>query len=890
MNKIDFEKILVSNDIFEREKHFLIKDYSDLQSVIKALTEEEKIKFCYLYKKRTHQILYDSQETISIKKMKYNLKSYFYLSSIIEDNINIINYSYDFDLINEINSNNKNETSPLRILINSKIILLLINNFLQDDNEYEYNLEFVNEIKKENEVKITNNIAILHEFYLNEINLNKFENTNIVSLYIDIIDSLFLKNKFENYKYIDNIISQLDLDKISITKPMFDKLSEILNSNEPYLNFYKIKKIEDLFNKKIINFYFILFKYIFKKEILIYEFLWLLEVRKIIIIAIKNEEQKLFFTNLNDDDLIEKKEYILKFFTDSLYYYKKYRNVIKSKLSNILNYYQNFYYETKTDDIKSIQNIINTDNGNYEKYFNELDMALINKMNDRYEIIKLINNSKYKDQKNESNLQESTKTWEKIEKLINEKKIDQIESDYKKILANYFKEEKNKKIMLKIFNFDIYYLFLYNISNEEFQIIYYLFNKEDKYKDKDVIIQKKESKLEIIKQINYWKEIRNNIIQKKIKKIKNFIIDKLIIYFKDEKNNEILSKIFTPESIIFLKNYKDRKADKEKLNEILQYYRQYFPESKKDDINKIEQIKNNIFENIKYENYENYLQDYEDAKQMNIKAPIINYLIDPKNEGKKIEEEKIKKQMLQWNNLEKMLKDKKMKNIKKNYKKFIKDYFENKKNTEILLKIFNKEDIDYIIKNISEPLKDNIPSKFNKKNNNYINENMYISNNTDNNNGLKITQTNININKYELYDTLKNNLSTLKQTEDANKTKEIIQTEKTIEDNPNIVEKGDDIIKNDIKNKEIDNFIKQEMNIIKNILKKLIIKFNVYKKEGKNCIELNKIKYGKRLLKLNNYKWNKIFEKYKKYNISYEKEKQGQILNNFKKYIDFLTE
>ena len=45
MSKLEFEKILLSNDIFEREKHFLIEEYSDLESLFYSLPTDKILKF-----------------------------------------------------------------------------------------------------------------------------------------------------------------------------------------------------------------------------------------------------------------------------------------------------------------------------------------------------------------------------------------------------------------------------------------------------------------------------------------------------------------------------------------------------------------------------------------------------------------------------------------------------------------------------------------------------------------------------------------------------------------------------------------------------------------------------------------------------------------------------
>ena len=92
-------------------------------------------------------------------------------------------------------------------------------------------------------------------------------------------------------------------------------------------------------------------------------------------------------------------------------------------------------------------------------------------------------------------------------------------------------------------------------------------------------------------------EINENI---KVEYITKFLLDCFDYYFNKIKN--------IPE------------IDLIKLKEVLKYYKDYLFESKKNDINNIDNIiNNNIF------NYEDYLKDYDKAKEMNIKSPIIIY-------------------------------------------------------------------------------------------------------------------------------------------------------------------------------------------------------------------------------------------------------------------------
>ena len=125
----------------------------------------------------------------------------------------------------------------------------------------------------------------------NELDLNWNKkyiiNKSIDKLYKDIIEKLLLNNKLEEYDYIYNIINQLELESINITNKIFNAINDLLNRNENIKNRYLITKEEDLFNIKIINFYYILFKYILKDSIFIYQINFLLKIKKSILKLIR---------------------------------------------------------------------------------------------------------------------------------------------------------------------------------------------------------------------------------------------------------------------------------------------------------------------------------------------------------------------------------------------------------------------------------------------------------------------------------------------------------------------------------------------------------------------------------------------------------------------------
>ena len=80
------------------------------------------------------------------------------------------------------------------------------------------------------------------------------------------------------------------------------------------------------------------------------------------------------------------------------------------------------------------------------------------------------------------------------------------------------------------------------------------------------------------------------------------------------------------------------------LNEVLKYYEECFFETKIEDIKIIKDIIKN--KKVDYEKYEKYLEDYDKAKKINERFPIINYIYNLEYKGNLRTEEKFQKAML----------------------------------------------------------------------------------------------------------------------------------------------------------------------------------------------------------------------------------------------------
>ena len=260
-----------------------------------------------------------------------------------------------------------------------------------------------------------------------------------------------------------------------------------------------------------------------------------------------------------------------------------------NKLNIILEYYNNYYSESKTKEINEIKDIIKNNKNNYEQYIKDFDFEKAKNMNLRYPLIKLIfDNSKDKV------IDNAIKTWNFYEDMIKKNRFKKMPITYKNILIGYFNEENNKERLIEIFGNDTY------------------------------------------------KNFKNtNINSKEKKKLKEDIINNLII--------------------------------------VLKYYKNYLFESKKEEIIFLEKA---IQKGEEFE-YKKYLENLEENKIMNDKYPLIEFIYNWNNKGKTKTEEEIKNTLKSYNTAEKAIKDKRTNKLKNYLKEPLKEFFNNKDNHQI---------------------------------------------------------------------------------------------------------------------------------------------------------------------------------------------------------------
>ena len=200
-------------------------------------------------------------------------------------------------------------------VIESKIIFDLIINFkgLEENNKFLYNY-YLYKIEKES-IEIFESKS--QELKLN-YTLQDLYNKKIDQIYADIIKSLIEKDKNNNFRNIEDILIELDLENIDITQAMIQYFSNLLNKYDVNLDKYIIKSFDDFSNADKINFYYILLKYLFKKSYLIYQIPFLLKTRNLLL-KLKNNYL------LRNSSLIfdDKSKYVLETILDSRYYSEK---------------------------------------------------------------------------------------------------------------------------------------------------------------------------------------------------------------------------------------------------------------------------------------------------------------------------------------------------------------------------------------------------------------------------------------------------------------------------------------------------------------------------------------------------------------------------------------
>ena len=361
INKYELLKFInkdIGSLIEEVEPTFkLINNFSEINILLNK--NPDKFKLIYFHKKKIKNILYECEEEIILDsdKKENTLDKIFYLSLLVTENKEIVNYNYSIDFIKQLNKTNENNDLKLSEIIFSKIILDLIEYFTGFEDNNGGMESSINAIKFKNIDIINKNNNILKEFGLDD---KDFIKKSIDEIYCDIIKILLHGTK--DYKNIYNIINQLNLEKIDITNFIFKEISKILSNDKNIID-KKIININDLFNVDKIEFYYILLKYILKNLCYIYQIPFLVETRAFILKNIK------FIKIDNNNKDKEKLEYLIDKLIGSKYYSENFRILQNDHINDGKS--QNNKNDKLKEDQKmdeNCQKVSNYSNGNHLIY------------------------------------------------------------------------------------------------------------------------------------------------------------------------------------------------------------------------------------------------------------------------------------------------------------------------------------------------------------------------------------------------------------------------------------------------------------------------------------------------------------------------------------------
>ena len=390
-------------------------------------------------------------------------------------------------------------------------------------------------------------------------------------------------------------------------------------------------------------------------------------------------------------------------------------------------YITNYVYE-----FNYIENINNL----RKKCNNELNAFILSLI-----IIELIYNYRnaedYYDNKYEKQLEILEKENETIKnsyKIKNEYNLNQndiksnnIEDIYIQIIISLIKEDKLKDYEFSSNIFNQLDLQSINITEKIYEKLLTVFNSKNNYIQKYII-----SKFEDLydeQKINFYfiilKYIFKNTIyiyniplllntRNTIIKLLKSDIDKFSEFNTNnphlkKKIDFVLKKLF--ESDYYYNKYLNSKFTK--IKQILKYYKTFCIKSKKQEIILLEKSINNLDEEIQYEKY---YKDLEKAQRLNVRSPLINYILE-KDELDNNDEDDINECIMKWDELEKAIKYKKIKKMKSGYKEMLKNYFNNNDNKKILLNIFNEDEYNYFINEVNVNVYPKIYNKIFDENN-----------------------------------------------------------------------------------------------------------------------------------------------------------------------------
>ena len=489
----------------------LINNKDNITSILKG-RDLNVLEYLYLNRHKIHQILYDSDSTITInEEMLKEYTDYYYLYCLIKYQSVLINFKYNFQIVQDAYDKQIISKGIIKRIIMSKIVITIIDNFLEEEEDNEI-IDKCTNIKTKCIEYINNNKQELNK-YQKDLDLDNLEKSDVFieDIYSDIIYTLIINNKLNQS---EEILNELEIKKIRLNKSIFDSINNAFS--EENINNYEISEYNDFFNQDKINFYFILFGYILKCSDYIIYIPFLSKIKEKILQKVKENLDDLYnyfeFNRKKNDNSITKLKQVLNYFIELNYYLEKAKaekkqnakpSQIESNNSSMANsqmsYNQSEYSSSMYNSSKygfENSSFKNRNNNNLNSYSNyEISEKSISELK-KDKAFNILSDSnfvvmlEYKQGRNKANIEykkisykdESNKicelTLEELKNIVSEDSelnskfgqfiilLDKIESE----LISQYKRNKKTEINLhfKMENYNNYYInVLYNINDDD---------------------------------------------------------------------------------------------------------------------------------------------------------------------------------------------------------------------------------------------------------------------------------------------------------------------------------------------------------------------------------------------------------------------------------------
>ena len=489
----------------------LINNKDNITSILKG-RDLNVLEYLYLNRHKIHQILYDSDSTITInEEMLKEYTDYYYLYCLIKYQSVLINFKYNFQIVQDAYDKQIISKGIIKRIIMSKIVITIIDNFLEEEEDNEI-IDKCTNIKTKCIEYINNNKQELNK-YQKDLDLDNLEKSDVFieDIYSDIIYYLIINNKLNQS---EEILNELEIKKIRLNKSIFDSINNAFS--EENINNYEISEYNDIFKQDKINFYFILFGYILKCSDYIIYIPFLSKIKEKILQKVKENLEDLYnyfeFNRKKNDNSITKLKQVLNYFIEFNYYLEKAKaekkqiakpSQIESNNSSMTNSQMSYNQSEYSSSMYNSSNygfenssFKNRNNNNLNSYSNyEISEKSISELK-KDKAFNILSDSnfvvmlEYKQGRNKANIEykkisykdESNKicelTLEELKNIVSEDSelnskfgqfiilLDKIESE----LISQYKRNKKTEINLhfKMENYNNYYInVLYNINDDD---------------------------------------------------------------------------------------------------------------------------------------------------------------------------------------------------------------------------------------------------------------------------------------------------------------------------------------------------------------------------------------------------------------------------------------